>query len=98
MPTITVRMLRFEVYSGDDQTREITVRIEDNQHNDEISDRYTGKFAVGPGANSLEIPLAEIESAPLTRKLDLGSVREIQLHLAFLIDTVTMYIDNIRLD
>lgn len=90
--------LRIEVFSAKDTPREVTVRIEDSQHNDEYSDRYTGRFIIDPGANSIEIPLADIESAPQTRKLDLASIKEIRLHMRLLTDTVTLYIDNIRLE
>jgi hypothetical protein len=52
----------------------LTIRINDLKHNQEYADRYNRTFTLVPGANEIRIPLADVEAAPRTRKLDLGNV------------------------
>jgi len=52
----------------------LTIRINDIEHNQEYDDRYNQTFMLTPGVNAIRIPLADVESAPQTRKLDLGHV------------------------
>lgn len=52
----------------------LTIRINDRTHNQEYADRYNRTFTLAPGANEIRIPLADVEAAPRTRKLDLGNV------------------------
>jgi len=52
----------------------LTIRINDIAHNQEYTDRYNRTFSLVPGPNEIRVPLADVESAPRTRKLDLAHV------------------------
>ncbi len=52
----------------------LTIRINDLKHNQEYTDRYNGTFMLAPGVSEIRVPLADVEAAPRTRKLDLGNV------------------------
>jgi hypothetical protein len=56
---------------------ELNVRIDDKRHNNEHTDRFNGRYQVAPGRHEIRIALADVESAPRGRKLDLGNVRTV---------------------
>ena len=54
---------------------ELTIRVDDRQHNGRYQDRYDEVFRIEAGAQRLiEIPLEAIEGAPRGRRLDLGHI------------------------
>jgi glycopeptide antibiotics resistance protein len=66
--------LSFDVRSNNDSTIRVGFRVHDNRHNNEHNDRFNSELTVRPGYNSFEVPLESIETGPLRRQLDLGSV------------------------
>jgi len=90
-------LLRLDLYLPGDHPLSLTVRIEDEAHNQRYEDRYNGPFTLHPGPNRLEIPLIEIAGAPQGRKMDLSSVSSLCLFSYQLRRDQTLFVDNIRL-
>lgn len=66
-------------------SQEIWIRIDDADYDYrlDMADRYTRSFVLSPGANRIEILLADVASAPRGRRFDLGQV---QLLLVYAVD------------
>jgi hypothetical protein len=75
----------------------LTIRISDLAHNQEYSDRYNQSFTLVPGTNEIRIPLADVESAPQTRKLDLGHVASVVAFVYELREPRELFIQQLRL-
>ncbi len=90
--------LSLEIYSTADCERKINLRIDDFQHNLEDWDRYGTVLKLHPGANVISIPLAEVENAPATRKMDMESIANIILFTSRLEIPFAIYLDNLRLE
>ncbi len=61
---------------------EMVVRIDDAEYDYrlDMGDRYNRSFVLSPGANRIEIPLADIAAAPRSRRFDLGRVRSLLVY------------------
>jgi hypothetical protein len=87
----------FDIYNPQDETLEITVRIDDREDYPDYDDRYNGRITLMPGSNDLRIPLNSLRTAGTDRSLNL---KTIERFLFFLVDTnktFRLYVDNIRL-
>ena len=74
------------------------LRVHDATHDDiHPSDRFHTEFELVPGANQLDVALADIASAPATRTLDLARVNDLRLFVAAPAHDVTIVIDEVRL-
>lgn len=91
-------MLYLDLYSSEDTTVPVKVRVEDRQHNGDFSDRYNGTFDLPPGAGRIEIPLDALKAAPAAREMDMSSIKAIHVFLAGVVRPLTLYIDDIRLE
>lgn len=62
--------------------QEIWIRIDDADYDYrlDMADRYSGSFVLSPGANRIEIPLADVAKAPRGRRFDLGRVQLLLVH------------------
>jgi len=89
--------LTFAVYSEQNKTEVLHLRIHDTQHNQKYSDRYNQAIIIAPGLNVIEIDLNKIKNSPKSRELDLSRIATIGLFMTKLKDPVTLYIDNIEL-
>jgi hypothetical protein len=74
-----------------------TVRVEDQQHNGDYSDRFNATYEIRPGPNRIQIPLDRIASAPATRRMDMSAIASLALFVANLKDTLSLYVDSISL-
>lgn len=62
---------------GADELR-LTVRVDDRASDGRYQDRFNAEYAIGAGRRRVvRIPLAEIASAPLGRRLDLGHIARV---------------------
>ncbi len=67
--------LSVEIANATDRILPLTIRIEDVHHNQEYSDRFNRSFELGSHERKvLTIPLADIQSAPATRKMDMEQI------------------------
>jgi hypothetical protein len=74
------------------------LRIHDAAHECHVtSDRFNTEFVLAPGANQLEVEVADIEHAPATRTLDLASVKNLTLFVTSSARDITVLIDEVRL-
>lgn len=94
--------LYFEVYNPQDHPVKLTVRIHDAEHEtqpvQQYSDRFNRSFEVPPETwTTIKIPLADIRTAPRTRKLDLFSIQALGMFVTRAPEPWTLYIDHIRL-
>jgi hypothetical protein len=60
----------------------MVVRIDDAEYDYrlDMGDRYNRSFVLSPGANRIEIPLADVAAAPRSRRFDLGRVRSLLVY------------------
>jgi hypothetical protein len=80
-----MRALRLLIVNPEPTPAEITVRIDDaeHQHNLAFHDRFNRAFALQPGPNRIEVPLEDVRTAPRDRELDLERVESL---LIFAVD------------
>lgn len=87
----------FDIYSSNLTPVNLSLRIEDQYHNSEFSDRFGRTMIINPGLNNIEIPLFDIEASPIGRKLDLKSVGAIHFFAYKPKVSFSLYLSNIRL-
>lgn len=91
--------LALDLTNPTDMPLELGLRIHDVHHNNEFTDRFNRRFSVPPRTRTvLRLPIAEIESAPRTRLLDLEHIARLIL---FRSDTSTageMYVSKLWLE
>ena len=90
-------VLSFEIYVTGGKPLKITVRIDDETHNETFEDRYNGKFVLHPGLNEITIPLKVILHAPKGREMDPQAINFFCIFSYNLKKKQTLYIDNIKL-
>lgn len=71
--------LVLEFFNGGAEDLSLLVRIDDLRHNGSYTDRYGGRIAVVAGSSVVEIPLAEVRTAPRGREMDLSRIRSLTL-------------------
>jgi hypothetical protein len=89
--------LAFEVYSELHDQVTITLRIEDEYHNNEFNDRYNKDLTISPGLNRQTIPLEEVRVAPLSREMDMTKIGPVIIFAGGIDRPLTLYLDNFRL-
>lgn len=73
------------------------VRLQDESHTCDRSDRYERTFRLAPGVHKIKIPLTEVASAPQGRKMNLARMGSSHFILIDPGRSFTLYLDNIRL-
>jgi hypothetical protein len=69
------KTLRVEMENRTESRVDLTIRVEDVHHNQEYNDRFNRSFEFHSGERKvLNIPLADIESSPATRKMDMREI------------------------
>jgi VanZ family protein len=66
--------LEVTIYSDQQDDLPLTLRINDQKHNNKYLDRYNRRLLVNPGYNRFSLPLREIEQAPKGRVMDMGNI------------------------
>lgn len=90
--------IEFAIYNPQDETLEITVRIDDRSDYPDYMDRYNSRHALLPGGNPIRIPTSSLKTSGSGRPLNLATIKRF---LFFLVDTrktYTFYVDDIRLE
>lgn len=91
------RALAFDVRHVGDDTLSVVVRIDDRESNSEFGSRFNGTFALVPGAQRIEIPLAGL-SASDDRPLDLSHVGMFRIFLRNWNRAPDLYLDRVVLE
>jgi VanZ family protein len=93
------QILLFEVFNTDDNL-DITVRIHDQLHTQGeqlYSDRFNRKLTLHKGWNTININLADVASAPVTRRMDLSSVGGLGVFVVEQSVAKRIYLDAVKL-
>lgn len=92
------QMLMIEFfYNGQQKDRVVIVRVNDDNHSGNYSDRFSQSNLIKPGHNSFIFPLSDIKKAPVTRDMDLSKIKEVIIFTVQNDWDDTLFIDNIRL-
>jgi hypothetical protein len=86
------------IFNPQDETLEITVRVDDRPDYPNFGDRYNDRLTLLPGGNHLRIPLSSLRASGSGRPLNLKTIKRF---LLFLVDTdepCRLFVDNIRLE
>jgi hypothetical protein len=70
--------LAIDVTNPDEQAMQVTVRVQDEQHNNEHADRFNRSFQIPARTRTvIAIPLAAIRAAPKGRELDMSRIENV---------------------
>lgn len=86
------------VYSDRPYPDRLVLRVHDRQHDHVYTDRFTRVLAVDRGMNRFRIPLAEIEAAPVGRRMQMNSIVGIGLYARHVQLPFELYLGKIRLE
>ena len=90
--------LVFDVYSELEAPVELTLRIDDAQHNQLYADRFNRVLTLIPGAQEVRIPLADIRTAPRGRTMDMAHIRHLIVFAVEPPAPFTLHLDAFRLE
>ena len=90
--------LSFDVFIDGASPLDITIRINDLEHNNEFADRFNKGIRLQPGDNHISINLDEVRKAPLGRTMDMADITNICIFAYNLKTPRTVYFDNFRLE
>lgn len=96
----TAKKLTLSFYNPNTSSLILTVRIHDAQHTDgyeEYTDRYNYNFQLLPGWNPIEIDLDKVKQSPLSRDMDMSSIRGIGFYTVSLSKPRVIYLDKVWL-
>lgn len=86
------------VHSPQDGPLELVLRVHDRLHNLQHNDRYTRRLTLHKGENRFRLPLAEIETAPIGRRMDMSQIAGVILYAPGLERPRTLYLEALRLE
>lgn len=89
--------LNLTIFSDEERSFAMSIRIHDSGHNNEYSDRFTFRFRIKTGKNIIKIPINSIMNAPASRKMDMRNISSIFLSLPNNKKLHIIYIDDIYL-
>ncbi len=94
------RTLSFSLFNPDGEPLALVVKVYDREHRARgypYPDRFNRRVTVQPGWNDVEIPLAEIRTAPAGREMDLALVANLSWFAVRLPAPRTFYLDAVEL-
>lgn len=91
------RTLAFDIFTPEPPF-DLNLRIDDDRPCTDFDDRYNAALSLRSGWNSIRIPLAQIESAPRTRLLNLRAVRRMLLFTLPQREPRVFYLAHLRLE
>ena len=89
--------LAFDIWN-DGPAFTLSIRIDDDFPHQHHQDRFNAALQLTPGWNHLTIPLAEIESRPKNRRLNLAAIQRTILYVNEPEVEHTFFIDHMRLE
>jgi VanZ family protein len=90
--------LSFDAFLSGSSPLKITVRINDEDHNQEYNDRFNKQFILQPNHNHITINLAEVKKSPSGRLMDMARIQTICVFSYNLRESRQVYFDNFRLE
>lgn len=90
--------LTFTAASGNSGNFEIVLRINDDAHNGNFSDRFGRRFELSSKKRVYRIPISEIRSAPADREMDITHIHAIFFFMRHPTGEETLILDDVRLE
>lgn len=92
------RTLELDLVNPGDTALQLTLRIHDTGHDNQYSDRFNREFALAPRTRQVvRVPLADIESAPRDRSMDMTRIADLHLFRSDGSAGERMYVVRVRL-
>jgi VanZ family protein len=88
----------FDVYSISAEPIRLTVRINDNRHNNSGNDRFNTALMIQPGVNSFEIAIEDIRNGPAHRPMDMFDISKVAFYVDEPENNHILYFDNLRVN
>ncbi len=89
--------LLMDIFNPHQTMLQLTVRINDRQHNQRFGDRFNRSINLSKGWNQVSIDIDDIVQAPSGRLMDLQEISKIMLFSVKQKKNRELYLDNIRL-
>jgi len=92
--------LQLSIFNPDSEPIQLTCRIHDRQHTRGLqpyADRFNKIFSISSGWNLIRIPLSQIASAPLKRKMALNQIQGLGIFAISLPKPRTVFLDYVQL-
>jgi hypothetical protein len=89
--------LRGDVFVEGEAPLALRVKVEDERHTHQLSDRFQRVLTLPPGATHLEILLEDVAQSPQGRRLDLRHVAQLRFFAVDLGAPRVFFIDNLAL-
>jgi VanZ family protein len=92
--------ISFSIYNPQKSQLYMVCRINDfdhNHHGYHYEDRFNKRIPVAPGWNHIEIPMEQIENAPVNRSMNMAEVDLFTVFFHKLDQPQSVYIDDLRL-
>jgi hypothetical protein len=90
-------VLSFDIYSPDEQSLTISVRIDDKKEYPEYQDRYNKRIVLDPGMNNIRVPINTLVTSGTGRALKLKEIQRLSIFVKNPDRKVVLYVDYIRL-
>ena len=91
-------LLSFDAFLTGTSPLALTVRINDDRHNEDYDDRYNRAFILTPNKNHITIDLEEVKTSPRGREMDMAHMRLICLFAHNLKEPRQIYLDHFMLE
>ncbi len=90
--------LQFEIFSELSHPQQMAIRIDDAEYNRTYTDGFNRRIMVLPGINHIQITIEDIQRSPVSREMDMSSIRKVLLFTVSPPEEFTLYFDNLRLE
>ncbi|MCB2181214.1 MAG: hypothetical protein KQH63_04205 [Desulfobulbaceae bacterium] len=91
------KKLLVDIYNAQDFSFKISFRIDDREDSPPYADRANGSFMLQPGDNVLTFDLENLTTSKTARNMNLKKVNSFMLFVHKPENTLTLFLDNIRL-
>ncbi len=87
----------FDVYNAQNKDILLSVRIDDSKDYPDYPDRYNKSFHLNQGANTIVIPIHELETSGTKRKLSPKNIYRVVIFMVQPKERTVLYFDNLLL-
>lgn len=89
--------LALDAWLEGDEDLDVILQVADRDHDGTYGDRFHRTVTLRPGANTIEVALDDIQSAPVDRRIDLARMSHVQLFVNGLAAERVLHLDHVRL-
>jgi len=91
------KVLEIDLFFPHSKNMNVMLRIHDKDHNQEYTDRFNRLLELEPGHNNFQIPLRNVEHAPVNRKMNMQQISGLVLFASNMDNSLDMYPRVMRL-